>query len=52
MESNIYRKLAAILETEMTRVKRFNTPLEQVLENLAESLIYEAANIEQSQNNE
>jgi hypothetical protein len=52
MEKEIYRKIAAILETEMVRVRKFDTPLEHVLENLADRFIYEASLIEQSRGND
>ena len=52
MESTIYRKLAELIDRELEGVRRFGRPLEEVLYNLAENLLYEASQIEQSRGND
>lgn len=51
MKSEIYLQIASIIEDEQKRVQKFDTPLEQVLENIAERLTYEASIIKQNQGN-
>lgn len=52
MEASVYRNLAALIRHEMYAVVRFERPLDQVLENLADKLLCEASQIEQSKGND
>ena len=52
MENKVYRKLAELIERELEGVRRFGRPMEQVLENIADSLQYEASLIEESREND
>ena len=49
MEPQIYRRIAVIIKAELDAVQRFNRPLEQVLQNLADRFDWEASLTEQRQ---
>ena len=49
METQIYRRIAVIIKAELDAVQRFNRPLEQVLQNLADRFDWEASLTEQRQ---
>lgn len=49
MDSQIYLNIARMLTVELRNVRKFERPLDQVLENLIDALEYEAAQCKETE---